>query len=93
MELTPKEFQHIKRPCVRLRRSLYGHPEAGFNWDAKFKQVMASPGGQRLDNIFQSSYWFKNERLLMTLYVDDMILSGPRLEVERLWTKIEEHLP
>ena len=26
----------------------------------------------------------------MTLYVDDMILSGPRQEVERLWTKIEE---
>ena len=28
----------------------------------------------------------------MTLYGDDMILSGPRQEVERLWTKIEEHL-
>ena len=28
----------------------------------------------------------------MILYVDDMILSGPRQEVEHLWTKIEEHL-
>ena len=87
MELTPKEFQHIKRPCVRPRRSLYGHPQAGFDWDAKFKKVMASRGAQHLDNIFQSSYWC----LLMTLYVDDMVWSGPR-QVERLWTKIEEHL-
>ena len=78
MELAVKEFQHMRRPCVRLRRSLHGHPEAGFHWDAKFKQVMASLGGQHLDNIFESLYWFKKERLLMTLYVDDMILSSAR---------------
>ena len=39
-DVAPQEFQHIKRPCVRLRRFLYGHPEAGFHWDAKFNQVM-----------------------------------------------------
>ena len=29
MELTFKELKHLQH-CVRLRRSLYGHPEAGF---------------------------------------------------------------
>ena len=28
----------------------------------------------------------------MPLCVDDMVLSGPRQEVARLWTKLEEHL-
>jgi hypothetical protein len=30
-ELVPPEFQHIQRPCVRLYKSLYGHPESGFH--------------------------------------------------------------
>ena len=54
-----------------------GHEgSAGFHWDAKFNQAMASLGGQHLDNIFQSSFWFKKERLSLTLYVDGM-LRGP----------------
>lgn len=28
-ELTPKQYRHIKQPCVKLIRSLYGHPESG----------------------------------------------------------------
>ena len=30
-ELVPPEFQDIQRPCVRLYKSLYGHPESGFH--------------------------------------------------------------
>ena len=30
-ELTPPEFRGIERPCVRLWKSLYGHPESGFH--------------------------------------------------------------
>ena len=35
IELTPPQFRWMQRPCVRLRKSLYGHPEAGFHWDQK----------------------------------------------------------
>ena len=28
-ELVPPQFPHIHRPCVRLYKSLYGHPESG----------------------------------------------------------------
>ena len=28
-ELTPPEYSKIKRPCVKLVKSLYGHPESG----------------------------------------------------------------
>lgn len=30
-ELVPEEFKGVKRPCVRLYKSLYGHPEAGWH--------------------------------------------------------------
>ena len=34
-ELVPSEHKWIKRPCVRLWKSLYGHPESGYYWDQK----------------------------------------------------------
>ena len=39
-ELVPDEFKHIKRPCVRFWRSSYGHPEAGYRWDMRSREVM-----------------------------------------------------
>ena len=65
-ELTPKEHSHLERPCVRLVRALYGHPESGWHWDKRFKEIMSSMNGIHLDD-FQSSYWFPKEKLPMTL--------------------------
>ena len=41
-ELAPPQFAHSHRPCVRLYKSLYGHPESGGHWARKFACV-ASP--------------------------------------------------
>ena len=41
---------------------------------------------------FQSSYWFPKEKLLMTLYVDDMLLSGPQEAHEGFWRELAKHL-
>ena len=76
-ELTPPQFRGIERPCVRLRKSLYGHPESGFHWHERFKQVMREMGGEHSE-LFQSSFWFAKTRQLLTLYVDDIVLSGPK---------------
>ena len=91
VELTPKEFQHIEKPCVRLKRALYGHPESGYHWDARFKSVVESMGGKHCD-LFQSSYWFAESKLLLTLYVDDILLSGPASAHDAFWSEIQKHL-
>ena len=57
----------------------------------KFKQIMFDVGGQHLD-MFQSSYWFPERKLLMTLYVDDMVLSGPPQEMQSFSAELEKHL-
>ena len=90
-ELTPKEYSHLERPCVRLVRALYGHPESGWHWGKRFKEIMSSMNGVHLDD-FQSSYWFPKEKLLMTLYVDDMLLSGPQEAHEGFWRELAKHL-
>ncbi|CAE7545185.1 RE1 [Symbiodinium sp. CCMP2592] len=91
VELTPKEFQHIEKPCVRLKRALYGHPESGYHWNARFKSVVESMGGKHCE-LFQSSYWFADSKLLLTLYVDDIILSGPEGAHDAFWSELQTHL-
>ena len=59
-ELTPPEFKHIERPCVRLWKSLYGHPESGYHWHHRFGEVMREMGGEH-SNLFQSTWYFKKQ--------------------------------
>ena len=45
--------------------------------------------GRKLDNDHQSNYIFKNG-LLLTLYVDDVLLSGPEHLHAPFWTELRE---
>ena len=62
-ELVPEEFKNVRRPCVRLYRSLYGHPEAGYHWDQRFKKIMKEMGATHCADTFQSTYFFKDSGL------------------------------
>ena len=90
-ELTPPEYRHFKQPCVRLVRSLYGHPESGYHWDQRLREVMKLLEGQHVDE-FPSSFWFPQRKLLVTCYVDDILCSGPSSEQNKFWQEIEKHL-
>ena len=90
-ELVPKEFAHLRRPCVRLFKSLYGHPESGGHWHRRFSQVAAELGGKE-SSTFPSSFWFERDKLLLTLYVDDMMLSGPSAAHSPFWDKVKRKL-
>ena len=52
VELVPDEFRNVGRPCVRLYKSLYGHPE---DWDQRFKKVMVEMGATHCADTFQST--------------------------------------
>ena len=54
-ELVPDEHKWVKRPCVRLWKSLYGHAESGFYWDQKFSEIMKMMGATHIDN-FPSNF-------------------------------------
>ena len=73
---------------MRLYRSkFYGHPESGGHRAKKFHSVAQELGGCE-STTHPSSYWFEKERLLLTLNVDDMVVSGPAQNDEVLWKKL-----
>ena len=90
-ELVPDEFKHIKRPCVRFWRSLYGHPEAGHRWDMRSREVMTCFDAKPIDT-FQSNFWIPKYKLLLSLYVDDVVVSGPSSQHKPFWDEMQCHL-
>jgi hypothetical protein len=70
-------------------RSLYGHPESGAHWEEHLRQIIISLGGEELKE-HPSSFYFKTTSLLLTIYVDDLILSGPSQHHDALWSQLKE---
>ena len=68
-------------------RSLYGHPESGGHWEAHFTDAVVSCGGQPVEG-HPSTFWFPDERMLLTVYVDDLLLSGPEENHDRIWDRL-----
>ena len=69
------EWEHRKPVCL-LKKALYGHPESGGHWERHLEDAVIGLGGKPVEG-HPSSYWFPDSRLLLTVYVDDLLLSGP----------------
>ena len=92
-ELWPKEWHEkgFKQPCCKLNKALYGHPEAGGHWERHLTNAIEQCGGIAIAN-HPSSFWFPESSLLLTVYVDDLLLSGPATEHDKLWALLEEKI-
>ena len=76
-----------ERPMCRLYKALYGHPEAGGHWERLLHKSVLSVGGVPIPG-HKSSYWFADHKQLLTVYVDDLLLSGPVRTQFEVWNLI-----
>jgi len=72
------------RPMCLLKKALYGHPESGGHWEAHLTKAVVAIGGKPVPD-HPSSFFFPDSKLLLTVYVDDLLLSGPEKEHDKLW--------
>ena len=88
-ELWPDEWHKLgyKRPMCKLNKALYGHPESGGHWEKHLHEAVVACGGKAVHN-HPSSYWFEDKRLLLTVYVDDLMLSGPAGAHDEFWQQL-----
>ena len=87
--LVPDAWRGINRPCCRLIRALYGHPEAGAHWERHLTAIIKGMGGAPVEN-HPSVFWFESRRLLLIVYVDDILLSGPAEHHSGFWKELRE---
>ena len=90
----------FQNPVVLLVRALYGHPEAGAHWEDHLTAVLRGDQlkGETVPS-HPSTFWFPKWKLLLTVYVDDLMLSGPCEHHDTFWkillglVKLEEPEP
>ena len=74
----------------RLYKSLYGHPESGAHWEQHLTERLKLAGGVPIQN-HPSSFWFADTKMMLSVYVDDLLLSGPSENHAAIWTLIRGH--
>ena len=74
-----------------LKKSLYGHPESGAHWERHLTEAVLKMGGKPVKQ-HPSSYWFPESKLLLSVYVDDLLLSGPEGNHEVFWQELRKSI-
>ena len=72
-----------------LHKALYGHPDSGGYWERHLTNAVKKRGGVPIHN-HPSSFWFEDRKLLLTVYVDDLLLSGPEDQHAPFWRDLRE---
>lgn len=90
-ELWPAEWRakQFHKPMVLLVKALYGHPESGGHWERHLERAVKLVGGVPVEN-HPSSFWFPKQKCLMTVYVDDLLLAGPKENHAEIWKKLRD---
>ena len=92
-ELWPAEWKNkYTRPVVRLYKSLYGHPESGAHWQNHLEEILKTETKAEVMTGHQSTYFIPESKLLLTVYVDDFLVSGPEHAHEPFWNKLSRHV-
>ena len=78
----------MTRPVRPVKLALYGHPDAGGQWDAHCESHLATIGFERIPD-WHSTLWHPQLKLLLVVYVDDFKLSGPKQNIEKGWKLIQ----
>ena len=79
----------MDRPVIEMKRALYGHPKAGDLWEKHCDERLKSVGFEAVPEV-DSFYMYPSLDLVLTVYVDDLILSGPSKHLDRGWELIRK---
>ena len=91
--LWPEQWHQwgMRRPMCVLKKALYGHPDSGGHWERHLNSAIEEMGGEAIPN-HPSSYWFEGSKLFLTVYVDDLLLSGPEEKHEEFWNTLRKRI-
>ena len=78
---------------VRLQKALYGHPLASACWEMRLRQVLVGDLGLKPVDGHPSVFRSEKTGLLVVVYVDDVLLSGPQQFHDRFWSSLRKYIP
>jgi len=87
----PKEWKGMRDPVCPLRLALYGHPDSGSCWEVWNDAKMREIGFRPIDG-WSGCYFHDKKKALLTVYVDDFKMAGPKKSVAELWKLISQRI-
>jgi len=87
----PEWHGKFTQPMCLLEKALYGHPESGAHWEEHLTKAIKALGGEPVEG-HPSSFFVKKTKLLLTVYVDDLLLSGPASEHAGFWKSLSAEI-
>jgi len=78
-------------PVVRLKKSLYGHPESGARWEAHLKRELTAEGWSEIP-AWPGVYQHAATKAVLVCYVHDLLMVAADADTEKLWRAIEAHV-
>ena len=88
-ERQPAAWKSMRDPVCRLRKALYGHPDAGGYWEEHCEKHLRKCGFAAVPD-WCSVYWNDKLKVLLAVYVDDFKMAGPTAKVEEAWRLIRD---
>ena len=85
---------HARGEClvVRLDKALYGHKNSGFDWQEFCDAACRDVGFELVGASWPSVYFHEATKVLLIVYVDDMLMSGPSHAFGPLWKALGEKI-
>lgn len=81
-----------RRHCCRLIHALYGHPDSGTYWEKHAHKKLLELGFEPAADSWPSVYMHPETDLMLVLYVDDFLMSGPKEAMVDMWKRIGKAL-
>eukprot|EP00971_Amphidinium_carterae_P350072 6491365-Amphidinium_carterae.1 len=83
----------FEQPVVLLEKALYGHPEAGALWEQALAAHLTKRGWKKVDAV--AGVWTRpipgaRDCSTMVVYVDDLLVSAPESETDKIWRELEQ---
>ena len=92
-DLWPDEWKggKYRKPVVRMRKALCGHPNAGGYWERHCAKQLRKLGWEPVRN-WPSVFHHKERECLLMVYVDDFVMPGPPEGLRKGWEIIKQGL-
>ena len=94
-EAWPKEWYNSAgaakyvRPVVQMRKARYGHLDRGTVLERHCEKIFGEVGFEPVA-AWASWFWHEELKLLVTIYVDDIKMSGPSGSLAQVWALIDK---
>ena len=70
---------------------MYGHPNSGSYWEEHCNKFLIEAGFKPIE-AWPSCFWHDELKLMVSVYVDDFNLSGPKKNLKKGWDLIRKNI-